>query len=57
MTESLAYNLIATAQSHPDKPALRLDDNVITYRDLDDLTARLAALLIERGLGAPLGPS
>ena len=57
MTESLAYNLIATAQSHPDRAALRLDDNVITYRDLDDLTARLAALLIERGLepGDPVG--
>ena len=31
MNESLAYNLIATAQRYPDRPALRLDDNVITY--------------------------
>src|SRR5690242_5817640 len=57
MTESLAYNLIATAERHPDRPALRLDDDVITYSELDDLTARLAALLIDRGLepGDPAG--
>jgi long-chain acyl-CoA synthetase len=57
MTESLAYNLIATAARHPDNPALRHDDDVITYRALDNLTARLAAVLIERGLqpGDPVG--
>jgi len=57
MTESLAYNLIATAERHPERPALRLDDTVITYRELDDLTARLAGLLIDRGLepGDPVG--
>jgi long-chain acyl-CoA synthetase len=57
MSESLAYNLIATAERHPERPALRLDDTVITYRELDDLTARLAALLIDRGLepGDPVG--
>jgi long-chain acyl-CoA synthetase len=57
MTESLAHNLIATAERHPERPALRLDDTTITYRELDDLTARLGALLIDRGLqpGDPVG--
>ena len=50
MTESLAYNLIAAAERYPDRPALRIEDAVITYAELDDATARVAGLLRDRGL-------
>jgi long-chain acyl-CoA synthetase len=52
MNGNLAYNLIATAQRHPDRPALLLGDRQLSYAELDDLTARVAALLRERGLQA-----
>lgn len=47
---SLAVNLIETARRYPDKPALRLDDTEMSYRALDAASARLAGLLIARGL-------
>ena len=50
MNESLAYNLIAAAERYPDRPALRIDDAVITYAELDDATARVAGLLRDHGL-------
>jgi len=50
MNESLAENLIAAARRHPERPALRLDDTAITYAELDEATARLAGLLLARGL-------
>ncbi len=50
MNESLATNLIAAARRAPERPALRLDDTTITYAELDDATARVAGLLLERGL-------
>jgi long-chain acyl-CoA synthetase len=50
MNENLAHNLTASAERYPDSPALRIDDVVITYSDLDDATARVAGLLRERGL-------
>ncbi len=50
MNESLATNLITAAQRQPGAPALRLDENVITYGELDEWTARVAGLLLERGL-------
>ena len=50
MTESLAENLIATAQEHPSRPALRLGDAVITYAEFADAAARVAGLLRERGI-------
>jgi long-chain acyl-CoA synthetase len=57
MNESLAYNLLASAEHHPDHPALLLGDAAITYAELEDATARVAALLLERGLepGARVG--
>jgi long-chain acyl-CoA synthetase len=51
MNESLAYNLIAAARRHPERPALRLEGTVITYAEFDEATARVAGLLRERGLG------
>jgi long-chain acyl-CoA synthetase len=50
MSENLAYNLTGTGQQHPSRPALRLEDAVITYAEFDDATARVAGLLRERGL-------
>ena len=60
MTESLAYNLIATAQRYPERPALRLGDAVITYTELGTLVGGLANLwgialaiaIVERGWNA-----
>jgi long-chain acyl-CoA synthetase len=50
MNESLAQNLSTSAQRYPDRPALRIDDVVITYAELDEATARVAGLLLERGV-------
>jgi long-chain acyl-CoA synthetase len=50
MTQNLAYNLIVTAEQHPERPALRFGDSVLTYAELDSLTARLAGRLSDRGL-------
>ncbi len=50
MNENLAHNLTASAERYADSPALRIDDVVITYSDLDDATTRVAGLLRERGL-------
>jgi long-chain acyl-CoA synthetase len=50
MNESLAYNLIAATRRAPDRPALRLDETVITYAEFDEATARVAGLLRERGI-------
>jgi long-chain acyl-CoA synthetase len=52
MSESLAYNLLAAAQRYPQRPALRLDGAVTTYAELDEASARVAGLLLERGLRA-----
>jgi long-chain acyl-CoA synthetase len=49
MNESLAYNLIGSAQHYPDSTALRIGDAAITYAELDQATARVAGLLRERG--------
>jgi long-chain acyl-CoA synthetase len=48
---NLASNLAQTVGRCPDRPAVRLDDTVLTYADLDDRTARVAGWLRERGLG------
>ena len=46
---NLAHNLAATAEQHGDRPAVRLDDGVITYDDLLDGARRVAALLQSHG--------
>jgi long-chain acyl-CoA synthetase len=48
---NLAELLTATARRHPERPALKLDDEQLTYSQLDDLTARAAGLLRDRGVG------
>jgi long-chain acyl-CoA synthetase len=50
MNENLALNLTSSAQRYPDGAALRIEDVVITYAELDEATARVAGLLRERGL-------
>ena len=54
---NLALDLREAAQMYPDRPAVRLDDTIISYARLDDLTARAAAWLRERGVrpGDPVG--
>ncbi|HEV3388533.1 MAG TPA: long-chain fatty acid--CoA ligase [Solirubrobacteraceae bacterium] len=49
MNESLANNLIGSAERYPESAALRMGDEVITYAELDQATARVAGLLRERG--------
>jgi long-chain acyl-CoA synthetase len=47
---NLATILTASAERHPDRPALKLDDAVVRYAQLDELSARVAGLLRERGV-------
>src|SRR5690349_9878862 len=47
---SLAANLLVSAARHPERAAIRLDDAVLSYADLDDRSARVAGLLRERGV-------
>ena len=47
---SLAQLLTDTAAEHPDRPALKLDDVVVTYELLNDGAARVAGLLKAKGL-------
>jgi long-chain acyl-CoA synthetase len=49
---NLASGLTRSAEAHPDRPAVRLDDAVTTYRDLDQQSARVAAVLRSHGVGA-----
>src|SRR5215217_8239936 len=48
---NLARNLTATAERHGDRPAVRLDDLVLTYEQLLDSARRVRALLKSRGVG------
>src|SRR5262245_51665217 len=47
---NLASTFTDCAEKHPDSPAIRLGDAELTYGALDDLSARLATLLAEKGL-------
>lgn len=47
---NLADNLVTSAHRHPDRVALRLDDTVLRYREVDSLSAHIAGLLVSRGL-------
>jgi long-chain acyl-CoA synthetase len=54
---NLALDLREAAQMYPDRAAVRLDEEVISYALLDELSARVAGWLRERGLrpGDPVG--
>ena len=45
---NLADSLARTAAAHPDRVAVRLGEDTLTYRDLDDASARVAGLLAAR---------
>jgi long-chain acyl-CoA synthetase len=47
---SLAHNLVEAKNMYPTRPALRLDDLVLTYEALDERSARVAGLLAARGV-------
>ncbi len=47
---NLATNLTTTAQTHGDRPAVRLDDTTLTYTELQDAARRVTALLVDRGI-------
>ena len=49
---NLARLLTETAARHPDRPAVRLDGQTMTYRELDEASARCAGLLREQGVSA-----
>lgn len=48
---NLADNLTRTAAKNGDRPAVRLDDSVLSYRELQDGARRVATLLTEKGVG------
>src|SRR5947199_8169150 len=50
MSDSLAQHLTETASKHGERPALKLDDNVVTYEAFNEGAGRVAGLLRERGL-------
>ena len=54
---SLVTHLENSARTHPDRPALVLDDTVLSYADLWESTARVAGRLREQGHrpGDPVG--
>jgi long-chain acyl-CoA synthetase len=47
---NLAANVLRSAQRFPDRPAVRLDDTVLSFTDLDALSARAAAMLRDSGV-------
>src|SRR5438132_5798577 len=47
---NLAANLAETSRAHAGRVAVRVDDATMTYRQLDEASARVAGLLHERGL-------
>jgi long-chain acyl-CoA synthetase len=50
MTNNLASLLTDSAARHPDRPALKLDDELVTYEMLNEGADRVAGLLKDRGL-------
>jgi long-chain acyl-CoA synthetase len=50
MSENLALNLTDAAQRDGRRCALKLDEHVISYAQLDEASARVAGLLRERGV-------
>ena len=50
MNDNLACNLTDSVARRVDEPAVRMDDVVVSYGRLDELTAQLAGLLRARGI-------
>ena len=49
---NLALNLTRTAEQHPERPAIRLDTDVLTYAELDSAVDAVAAILRGKGITA-----
>ena len=49
---NMADNLTRTAEHYGDRPAIKLDDLVLTYSELQDGARRVAALLKSKGVGS-----
>ena len=49
---NLATILVNTTRGHPDRTAVRSDGRALRYRDLDELSARVARWLLGRGITA-----
>ena len=47
---NLSQNLTESASMYPDRPAVRMDDHVLTYAALDDAASRMVTLLRGSGL-------
>nr|WTB28887.1 long-chain fatty acid--CoA ligase [Streptomyces sp. NBC_00830] len=47
---NLASHVLGSARTHPDRAALRLGDDSVSYRTLDQRSARMAGLLHDRGV-------
>ena len=47
---NLAQALVESAKVHGDRPAIRQDDVVLTYAQLDDASSRVAAMLRRYGV-------
>ena len=47
---NLASNVVRSAQTHADRAAQRLGDDTVSYRGLDQASARVAGLLQDRGV-------
>ena len=50
---NFSHNLTESASMYPDRPAVRMDDQVLTYAALDDAASRMVTLL--RGSGVEPG--
>src|SRR3954464_9396768 len=50
MSSNMAGILTETVAEHGDRPALKLDDTVVTYAMLDEGSARVAAMLEDKGV-------
>ena len=46
---NLATKLVQSAARYPDRAAVRLDEQVLSYRDLDETSARAASWLAGAG--------
>ena len=55
LVTNLAINLSDAARQYPGRPAVRLNDEVLSYAELDGRTAQVAGWLRERGLGPATG--
>ena len=50
MSDNLARILTEAAEENPDGIAIKLDDTEVSYGALDEGSARLAAILKEKGM-------